>query len=187
MIANAEKLAGKDLNVAGSTIVGTNDVNLAAANNVNITTTQNTLQSNSSYQEHHSGFATSGLTVSLGTSSQSQNDQQSSVTNNGSTIGSLNGNVNVSAGNNLHVTGSEIYANQDTNLAAKSVTIDSAYDTSTQAEQQSSHPAGITVGISNAVVSAVQMGILTINPGFLSRSSLSLITVDRDLAVISAT
>ncbi|SDC59948.1 filamentous hemagglutinin [Paraburkholderia lycopersici] len=41
-------------------------------------------------------------------------------------------------------------------MAGKTVTIDSAYDTSSQAEQQKAHSAGLTVGITNPVVSAVQ-------------------------------
>ncbi|WP_233833523.1 hemagglutinin repeat-containing protein [Paraburkholderia sp. ZP32-5] len=148
--------AGRDLTVKGSTVVGTNDVSLAAKGNVDITTSQDTVAQDSSYQQTRSGLMTSGLSVTIGSQSMSDQQQASQVTNNGSTVGSVNGNLNVSAGNDLHVTGSVLRAGQDVSMAGKTVTIDSAYDTSSQAGQQESHSAGLTVGITNPVVSAVQ-------------------------------
>ncbi|WP_042340112.1 beta strand repeat-containing protein, partial [Paraburkholderia ferrariae] len=60
--------SGHDINVTGSTIVGTNDVALAAGHDVNITTSQDTMQSSGTYQEKHSGLGTSGLSVTVGSS-----------------------------------------------------------------------------------------------------------------------
>ncbi|WP_134167283.1 hemagglutinin repeat-containing protein, partial [Paraburkholderia caballeronis] len=148
--------AGKDLTVQGSSVVGTNDVNLAAKGNVNITTSQDAVRQDSAYQQTHSGLMTSGLSLTIGSQSMSDQQQASQVTNNGSVVGSVNGNLNVSAGNDLHVTGSVLHAGQDVSMAGKTVTIDSAYDTASQADQQKSHSAGLTVGITNPVVSAVQ-------------------------------
>ena len=148
--------AGKDLTVQGSSVVGTNDVNLAAKGNVNITTSQDTVRQDSAYQETHSGLMTSGLSLTIGSQSMSDQQQTSQVTNSGSVVGSVNGNLNVSAGNDLHVTGSVLHAGQDVSMAGKTVTIDSAYDTSSQADQQKSQSVGLTVGITNPVVSAVQ-------------------------------
>ncbi|RQG99868.1 hemagglutinin repeat-containing protein, partial [Paraburkholderia dinghuensis] len=148
--------SGKDINVAGSAVVGTNDVSLSAAHDVNITTTQDTMQSSGSYQEKHSGFGTSGLSVSIGSQSMSDQQQATQVTNNASMVGSLNGDLIVSAGNDLHATGSVLHAGQDATLTGKTVTIDSAFDTASQSEQQQYHSAGLTVGITNPVVSAIQ-------------------------------
>uniref|UniRef100_UPI001FC81CF5 hemagglutinin repeat-containing protein n=2 Tax=Burkholderia gladioli TaxID=28095 RepID=UPI001FC81CF5 len=82
----------------------------------------------------------------------------SSVTNNGSAIGALNGNLTVSAGNDLHATGSILHAGNDVNLAGKTVKIDAATDTSSFVEQQQFRQAGVTVGVTNPVVAAVQTG-----------------------------
>ncbi|MEX3962620.1 hemagglutinin repeat-containing protein [Paraburkholderia sp. EG286B] len=148
--------SGHDINVAGSAIVGTNDVSLSAAHDVTITTSQDTMQSAGTYQEKHSGLATSGLSVTVGSSKVAQTDQESGVTNNASMIGSLDGNLNITAGNDLHVTGSVLHAGQDVTMAGKTVTIDAAYDTASQSQQQQYHSAGLTVGITNPVVSAIQ-------------------------------
>ncbi|WP_261797224.1 hemagglutinin repeat-containing protein, partial [Ralstonia sp. TCR112] len=151
--------AGNDLTVRGSNVVGTNDVTLAAARDVSITTSQNTSQSSSSTERKESGFLSGGgMSVSIGSRSQSADQQSSQVTHNGSMVGSLDGNLTISAGNDAHVTGSVIHAGKDLAMAGKTVTIDSAYDTTADAERQRFRQAGVTVGITNPVISAIQTG-----------------------------
>ncbi|WP_186212468.1 hemagglutinin repeat-containing protein, partial [Burkholderia gladioli] len=107
-------VSGKDVNVQGSTIVGTNDVTLTAARNVTVTTSQDTLQSSSYYNKKESGLMSGGgLSVSVGSSSLKTSSQTTEVSNNGSTIGSLKGNLSIAAGNDLHVTGSDLIAAQN--------------------------------------------------------------------------
>ncbi|WP_338641618.1 hemagglutinin repeat-containing protein [Burkholderia pyrrocinia] len=151
--------SGRDINVTGSNIVGTNDVSLSAARDVNIKTSQDTIQSSTYFDKKETGLMSNGgLSVSVGSRSNSDKQQSSSVTNNGSAIGALNGNLTVSAGNDLHATGSILHAGNDVNLAGKTVKIDAATDTSSFAEQQKFRQAGVTVGVTNPVVAAVQTG-----------------------------
>ncbi|WP_430817989.1 hemagglutinin repeat-containing protein [Burkholderia cenocepacia] len=151
--------SGRDVNVTGSNIVGTNDVSLSAARDVNIKTSQDTIQSSTYFDKKETGLMSNGgLSVSVGSRSNSDKQQSSSVTNNGSAIGALNGNLTVNAGNDLHATGSILHAGNDVNLAGKTVKIDAATDTSIFAEQQQFRQAGVTVGVTNPVVAAVQTG-----------------------------
>ncbi|WP_230950073.1 hemagglutinin repeat-containing protein [Burkholderia cepacia] len=151
--------SGRDINVTGSNIVGTNDVSLSAARDVNVKTSQDTIQSSTYFDKKETGLMSNGgLSVSIGSRSNSDKQQSSSVTNNGSAIGALNGNLTVSAGNDLHATGSILHAGNDVNLAGKTVKIDAATDTSSFAEQQQFRQAGVTVGVTNPVVAAVQTG-----------------------------
>ncbi|MGZ7174126.1 hemagglutinin repeat-containing protein [Burkholderia gladioli] len=151
--------SGRDINVTGSNIVGTNDVSLSAARDVNIKTSQDTIQSSTYFDKKETGLMSNGgLSVSVGSRSNSDKQQSSSVTNNGSAIGALNGNLTVSAGNDLHATGSILHAGNGVNLAGKTVKIDAATDTSNFAEQQQFRQAGATVGVTNPVVAAVQTG-----------------------------
>ncbi len=158
--------SGKDLTVQGSNVVGTNDVRLAAAGNVNITTSQDTQTSESYYSKREYGFL-SGLNplnqldgglqgYTIGVRKTTDAQQATQVTNNASMIGSLNGNLNISAGEGLHVTGSTLHAGNDINLGAKKVTIDEARNIATQNEQQSFSQTAISAGISNPVIAAVQ-------------------------------
>lgn len=66
--------------------------------------------------------------MAVGSRSTSDTQQTSAVTNTGSTIGSLKDRLSVTAGNDLHVTGSDLIAAQDVTGMAKNVTIDAAAD-----------------------------------------------------------
>lgn len=158
--------AGNDLTVRGSNVVGTGNVTLAAAGNVNITTSQDRQNTQSDYQKREYGFL-SGLNplnqldgglqgYSIGVRKQTDAQQATQVTNTGSMIGSLNGNLAVIAGDNLHVTGSAMHAGSDVSLAGRTVTIDAAQNSATHGEQQSFSQTGITAGLSSPVIAAVQ-------------------------------
>ncbi|CAN0628102.1 tRNA nuclease CdiA-2 [Burkholderia multivorans] len=152
--------SGRDVNVKGSTVVGMNDVSLSAAHDVNIMTTKDTMQSSSSYEEHHSGLmAGGGLSVSIGSSKLATTDQSSSVTNNASTVGSLNGNLSIQAGNTLHVTGSDLVAGQDVTGTAANVIVDAATDTAHQAHTERTSKSGLTIGLSGSIGDAINNAI----------------------------
>nr|WP_245643846.1 hemagglutinin repeat-containing protein [Paraburkholderia oxyphila] len=154
--ADAVSIAsGNDINVAGSTIVGTNDVALSAAHDVNITTTQDTMQSSGTYQEKSTGLGTSGLTVTVGSNKLATTDRQSSVTNNASTVGSIDGNLSIQAGNNLHVTGSDLVAGGNVTGTAANVIIDAATDTAHQAQTQKTSSSGLTIGLAGSMGNAI--------------------------------
>ncbi|WP_080405417.1 hemagglutinin repeat-containing protein [Burkholderia ubonensis] len=148
-------VSGKDINVAGSTIVATNDVALNAAHDVNIKTSQDTTQSSSYYQKQQSGLMTSGLTVSFGNNKLATTDQASSVTNNASAVGSINGNLSIGAGNTLHVTGSDLVAGKDLTGKAANVVIDSATDTGNRTHSQTTSSSGVTLGLSGSIGDAI--------------------------------
>ncbi|WP_081085138.1 hemagglutinin repeat-containing protein [Burkholderia territorii] len=161
--------AGKDLTIQGSNVVGTNDVKLDATGNVIIKTSQDTQNAQSYYEKRDYGFL-SGLNplnqldgglqgYSIGVRKTTDAQQATSVTNVGSMVGSLNGNLSISSGNDLHVTGSTLHAGNDLKLDGKTVKIDTAQDTGTQNEQQSFSQTGITAGLSGTIVTAVQTGI----------------------------
>ncbi|WP_080432178.1 hemagglutinin repeat-containing protein [Burkholderia ubonensis] len=161
--------AGKDLTVQGSNVVGSNDVKLDATGNVRITTSQDTQNAQSYYEKRDYGFL-SGLNplnqldgglqgYSIGVRKMTDAQQATSVTNVGSMVGSLNGNLSITSGNDLHVTGSTLHAGDDLILHGKTVKIDAAQDTGTQSEQQSFSQTGITAGLSGTIVNAVQTGI----------------------------
>ncbi|TAL98976.1 MAG: filamentous hemagglutinin N-terminal domain-containing protein, partial [Paraburkholderia sp.] len=148
--------AGRDLNVKGSTIAGTNDLNLAAAGNVTITTSQDTQNTSSYYSKHESGLGTGGgIGISVGSKTQTDTAHDATVTNNGSTVGSLNGSLNIVAGNDLHVTGSDLVAAKNVTGTGANVTIDSAIDTMHHDETHEVKQSGFTLAIKTPVIDAV--------------------------------
>ncbi|MEX3857196.1 hemagglutinin repeat-containing protein [Paraburkholderia sp. BR10923] len=148
--------AGKDLTVKGSTVAGTNDVNLTAAGNVNITTSQDSETTSTYYQKHESGFGTSGgIGISVGSKTQTDTTNTSQVTNTGSTVGSLAGNLNIVAGNDLHVTGSDLIAAQNVTGNGANVIIDAATDTTHHDESHAVKQSGFTLAVKAPVLDAI--------------------------------
>ncbi|QCP50846.1 filamentous hemagglutinin N-terminal domain-containing protein [Trinickia violacea] len=145
-------VSGRDINVAGSTIVGTNDVALAAARDVTITTSQDTMRSSEYYQKKETGLMSGGgFAVSVG--SQSTKDQQhsTSVINTSSNIGSLAGNLTIAAGNDLHVTGSNLIAAQNISGTGANVIIDAAQNSNHYDRTHEVSKSGVTVGLAGSV------------------------------------
>ncbi|MBY8608325.1 hemagglutinin repeat-containing protein [Burkholderia arboris] len=153
-------VSGKDVNVQGSTIAGTNDVTLAAARNVTVMTSQDTLQSSNYYDKKESGLmAGGGLSVSVGSSSLKTTSQTTEVSNNASTVGSLKGNLSITAGNDLHVTGSDLIAAKNLSGTGANVTIDAAQDKNHRGETQEVSKSGLTLALKAPVIDAVSNAV----------------------------
>ncbi|WP_321936866.1 hemagglutinin repeat-containing protein [Burkholderia cepacia] len=153
-------ISGKDVNVQGSTIVGTNDVTLTAARNVTVMTSQDTLQSSSYYDKKESGLMSGGgLSVSVGSSSLKTTSQTTEVSNNASSIGSLKGNLSITAGNDLHVTGSDLIAAKNLSGTGANVTIDAAQDKNHRGETQEVSKSGLTLALKAPVIDAVSNAV----------------------------
>lgn len=153
-------VSGKDVNVQGSTIVGTSDVTLTAARNVTVTTSQDTLESSSYYNKKESGLMSGGgLSVSVGSSSLKTTSQTTEVSNNTSTVGSLKGNLSITAGNDLHVTGSDLIAAKNLSGTGANVTIDAAQDKNHRGETQEVSKSGLTLALKAPVIDAVSNAV----------------------------
>nr|WP_230942544.1 hemagglutinin repeat-containing protein [Burkholderia stagnalis] len=161
--------AGKNLTIQGSNVVGTNDVKLDATGDVRITTSQDTQNAQSYYEKRDYGFL-SGLNplnqldgglqgYSIGVRKTTDAQQATSVENVGSMVGSLNGNLSITSGNDVHVTGSTLHAGNDLKVDGKTVKIDATQNTGSQSEQQSFSQTGITAGLSGTIVTAIQTGV----------------------------
>uniref|UniRef100_UPI0018F4697C hemagglutinin repeat-containing protein n=1 Tax=Paraburkholderia kururiensis TaxID=984307 RepID=UPI0018F4697C len=149
--------AGHDLTVAGSTVASTGDMALSAGHDLNLTTTQDTSTSSHFHEETKSGFgALSGNGISYGNSDQKDTTHDGSVTQNGSLVGSTGGSVAMTAGNNLHVTGSDVIAAQDVTGQAANVTIDSAAGTTHHDETHETKSSGFTLALSGSLAQAIQ-------------------------------
>ncbi|AIY40132.1 Putative large exoprotein involved in heme utilization or adhesion of ShlA/HecA/FhaA family [Collimonas arenae] len=143
--------AGRDINVAGSNVIGTNDVSLNAANNVSVTASQNTSNSSFSRDEKKSGF-TGGFSagvasIGYGKSSADSQSSMETVTQQSSSIASINGNTQIQAGNKLNVVASDISAGQNLTLIGKSVDLSAAQNTSVEHGAQQSSSSGFSVGV----------------------------------------
>lgn len=162
-------VSGKDINVTGSAIVGTHDVALTAKNNVNITAATDTYQDNEYHQEKHSGLSGSGgLGITIGSSEQSDRYNAASTTQSQSrsTVGSVEGNVIVSGGKDVHISGSDFVAGKaagdvdgntgNISITGQNVTIDPGQDVAQSHDQREAHSSGLTVAVTGTPYDTVR-------------------------------
>jgi filamentous hemagglutinin len=136
--------------------VATQDVNLNAGNNVTLTTEQATHDETHYKKNKQSGFSASSTSIGYGSSKLTNTNDSQQVTNVGSTVGSVEGNVNIKSGKDVQVTGSDLIAGQDINITGRNVTLDAAYDTYANQQTMKYKQSGITLGVSAPVITAIQ-------------------------------
>ena len=148
--------AGHDLTLRGSSVAGSGDVALLAGNDLLIGT-QNEYNSELHLkQEKKSGLMSSGgIGFSYGTQSVKTTDTGADATQAGSTVGSVNGDLTLRAGDNLTVTGSDLIAGRDMALSGKNVTITAAENQSRQTHEVEQKTSGLTLALSGTAGSAL--------------------------------
>jgi len=149
--------AGNDLNVRGSNIVSDNGTTLNANNNINITSAQNTAYELHERKTKSSGLSSSGASVSLGTSKLSTKQTTNSTSQTDSTVGSVEGDVNINSGKIYTQKASDVLTPQgDINISAQQVNIVAAQNTSQTIQETKFKQSGLMLAISNPVISAIQ-------------------------------
>jgi filamentous hemagglutinin len=150
--------AQNDIAIKGANVVSDNATTLTANNNVTIDAAQNTSSSNSFRQETTSGLMSGGgIGVSYGTRKQSTDGKDTTTTATASTVGSVGGNVAITAGNQYKQVGSDVLTpNGDVNIQAKTVDIQEARETNKQSSEQKFEQSGLTLAVTSAVLSTLE-------------------------------
>ncbi|TDY37047.1 hemagglutinin repeat-containing protein [Paraburkholderia rhizosphaerae] len=153
-------VAGHDLSIIGSTVAATHDVTLGAGNNLTITTSQDTSESSQFHEDLKTGLGSSGgAGISYGSNDKKDTTHDSSVTNNASLVGSTGGSVYLAAGNDLHVTGSDLIAAKDIVGTGANVIIDSATGSTHHDETHEVKTSGFTLGLGGTIGNAINTAI----------------------------
>ncbi len=148
--------AGNDLNVAGSDVVSTDQTTLFARNDVNIDAAAETMTHEYFEQKKKSGLmGNGGIGVTLGNTGTKSTLRDSQGTSVASTIGSVLGNVDISSGKDLSITGSELVAGRDIRLTAQKVSITAAENESRREQTLESKKSGLILALSGALGSAI--------------------------------
>ncbi|WP_243851647.1 hemagglutinin repeat-containing protein [Xanthomonas cannabis] len=151
-------VAGNDLLSKGTQIVGTGDVTLAAGNNLTLETAQNTHSEEHEKVTTKSGlFGSGGIGVTLGKQKVTTGADIDQITHTGTTVGSLEGDVTLVAGNKLAITGSDVMALRgDLTATGRDIAITEVYN-DTDAEQRSKFSqGGLSLTLSSAAISLAQ-------------------------------
>ena len=159
---NVKVSAGNDLLVKGSAVVGDGDVALSAGHNVSIEAATNTDASWQLKEKKKSGLMGSGgigFTIGSTKSKQELKEKGTTQSESASTVGSNSGDVTITAGNQLHVGGSDLIAAKDMALTGDSVVIDPGHDKRTSDQKFEQKSSGLTVALTGAVVDAVNNAV----------------------------
>ena len=150
--------AGNDINLKGSNVVSTDGTALVAAHDVNIDAATDSLTERHFRKETKTGlFGNGGMSFTVGTQQQSQDNADARTTVSGSTVGATNGKVAIKAGNRYTQTGSDVVAlGGDVEIDAKKVAILEAEETSHSTQETVFKQSGLTVSVTAPVIAAVQ-------------------------------
>ncbi|WP_409297469.1 hemagglutinin repeat-containing protein [Pseudomonas sp. KCJK8993] len=154
--------AGQDIGVTASNVVSTQSTSLVAGRNVAIDSATQTSEESHSTSKKKSGLLSSGgIGFTLGSSSLQNTSTRSSENAKVSTIGSVLGNVDIQAGKDLGIKGSDVVAGKDINLVGQNVSILAAENHNRSEQTSKSKTSGLTLALSGTVGSAIDTAYQT--------------------------
>ena len=149
--------SGADTNITASNVVADNDVNIKTGGELSIGTQEQTSESEYIKKVKKSGiFAGGGFGITIGSEKQRDEYANKNVENVGSTVGSIEGSVNLEAKDDATVTGSEVIAGKDINITGKNVNIESSENVYNAHEEHEYKRSGLTISVGGTAVEAVQ-------------------------------
>ncbi|MBK9445234.1 MAG: hemagglutinin repeat-containing protein [Betaproteobacteria bacterium] len=151
-------VADRDIAIKGSNVAATNDATLIAGRNMAIEAAQESHNETHEKRTTQSGvFGSGGVGFTLGSRMNSSDQQTEATTAAKSTVGSVEGNVTLLAGEKYRQVGSDVIAVQgDIDIAAKQVDIVEARETSRTTTETRSKQSGLTIAITSPVITAIQ-------------------------------
>lgn len=156
--------AGHDLTIQGSALLETRDVTATAGRQLNITAAEEMKAETHLREEKKSGLMSSGgIGFTVGKQSLKQTTDSDSLRHKGSLLGSTDGNVTLTAGDNLTVHGSDVVAKRDIRLNGQSVAVTAAENTQTELTKTEQKQSGFTLALSGAAGSALNTAVQTAN------------------------
>ncbi|WP_312340058.1 two-partner secretion domain-containing protein [Anaerospora hongkongensis] len=143
-----EIAAGTDLTVQAGNIVGTHDVNLTAGNDLSIVSAAETgATEHYKYTKKSGLFSGGGLGFTIGSQSEKSTLKEQTLGEIGSMVGSLEGNITLTAGNQVNSAGTAFISGQDLDITGKTVNIDNTVDTYDSQSKYEFKQSGLSVSL----------------------------------------
>ncbi|HGI8284062.1 TPA: hemagglutinin repeat-containing protein, partial [Neisseria meningitidis] len=152
--------AGNDANIKGSNVISDNGTHIQAGNHVHIGTTLTHNQSETYHQTKKSGLMSAGIGFTIGSKTNTQENQSQSNEHTGSTVGSLKGDTTIVAGKHYEQIGSTVSSPEGNNIIhAQSIDIQAAHNKLNSNTTQTYEQKGLTVAFSSPVTDLAQQAI----------------------------
>ncbi|MFJ2993043.1 hemagglutinin repeat-containing protein, partial [Pandoraea sp. NPDC087047] len=150
-------VAGRDVAITGSQVVADSDLTISAERHATITSAEDRSRSLSVSEKTTSGVFGSGFSVTIGSRSEKDKQRREQVSQTGSVVGSVSGDVTIRTGNDYRQEGSTVIARDgDVSIAGKRVSIVESEASEQRLHEREIRQAGLTVAISNPVLNAAQ-------------------------------
>ena len=146
--------AGKDISLTGSVAASTKETALSAGRNISIHAAEETDKEIHKKQVKKSGLIGSGLGFTIGSEKKKDAYDTEETMQAGSTVGSIKGNVTITAGQTASVSASDIIAGKDTLITGRNVDIESKDNTYRGKEEHEYKKSGLTVSLGGALITA---------------------------------
>nr|WP_218966490.1 hemagglutinin repeat-containing protein [Snodgrassella alvi] len=148
----------KDLNIRGSNIISDNQTLLQAGHDINVEAAVNQYQKNEYHARKKSGLMSSGgLGFTIGSLKETDNTINRNIIHSGTSIGSLNGNTTIIAGNHYIQAGSSVSSpNGDVTIAAKQIDINATNDIYSSDNLHTYKQSGLTLAVNVPVINSIQ-------------------------------
>ena len=145
---------GKDISLTGSAAASTKETALSAGRNISIHAAEETDKEIHKKQVKKSGLIGSGLGFTIGSEKKKDAYDTEETMQAGSTVGSIKGNVTITAGQTASVSASDIIAGKDTLITGRNVDIESKDNIYRGKEEHEYKKSGLTVSLGGAVITA---------------------------------
>ncbi|OCG67373.1 hypothetical protein A9G30_05725 [Gilliamella sp. Fer4-1] len=144
--------AGNNLKVTGSQVIGSNDVVLNAGKEVTIDAAEESYYRKQETKTKKSGLMSSGgIGFTVGKEKESLKQTNTEQAFLGSVVGSTDGSVNIRAGKDVNIKGSEVIAQRDIKLQGENVNIEALDAKTTYKEEYKHQKSGLTVAVTGTV------------------------------------
>ena len=145
---------GKDISLTGSAAASTKETALSAGRNISIHAAEETDKEIHKKQVKKRGLIGSRLGFTIGSEKKKDSYDTEETTQRGSTVGSVKGNVTITAGQTASVSASDIIAGKDTLITGRNVDIESKDNTYRGKEEHEYKKSGLTVSLGGALITA---------------------------------
>ena len=147
---------GKDISLTGSAVASTKETALSAGRNISIHAAEETNKEIHKKQVKKSGLIGSGLGFTIGSEKKKDSYDTEETMQVGSTVGSVKGNVTITAGQTASVRASDIIAGKDTLITGRNVDIESKDNTYRGKEEHEYKKSGLTASLGGTVMNAAR-------------------------------
>ncbi|TNH08345.1 filamentous hemagglutinin N-terminal domain-containing protein, partial [Pasteurellaceae bacterium Phil11] len=152
-------IGNRDINIKGSSVVGDEQVNIMAGNNIDISADTNRYSSYDYSETKKSGLMGSGgigFTIGSRTQKDQYDEKGTTQSDARAAVGSLSGNVNIAAGNHVNILGTDLIAQPDKaiDISGKTLKVEAGKDIIESSEKHEFKQSGLTVALSTPVTDA---------------------------------